>query len=51
MDRYAKRHSVVGGADVVKVLPTLAANGGGPPPGPAPFEPNQMSVRTSEPAA
>lgn len=40
VDRYAKRHSVVGGAEVAQVLPTPSANGDG-----------VAAVRSSEPAA
>ncbi len=49
VDRYAKRHGVVGGADVAQVRPSANGDGYGPAPVP-PLSPEPAGA-TSEPAA
>lgn len=49
VDRYAKRHSVVGGADVAHVR--TSTNGDGYGPAPVPPRPPARAAVTSEPAA
>ena len=49
VDRYAKRHGVVGGADVAQVR--ASTNGGGHAPAPVPPMSPQPARATSEPAA
>ncbi len=52
VDRYAKRHNVVGGADVAKVRHAALSNGDGHPPGPIPpFTDQRAPLQSSEPAA
>ena len=48
VDRYAKRHNVVGGADVARVAVTTNGDGHSPAPPPVPTSPAPVS---SEPAA
>jgi 1-acyl-sn-glycerol-3-phosphate acyltransferase len=50
VDRYAKRHGVVGGADVARVRPAPDGDGSSPSPVP-PSTPEPASAASSEPAA
>ncbi len=49
VDRYAKRHNVVGGADVAHVR--TSTNGDGHAPAPAPSRTPEHAGASSEPAA